>query len=246
LARAAGKGMAPPLGKLINNGRKKVRYEALTQQVYESIKGEILDMRLKPGDRLTIDALARDMGVSISPVRETLARLLAERLVEFKPYSGYVVAQLPSKKYFIDMVSTRILLECHAVRIGAPRRSETIIRELEEALAGMDSHSLGTRYRDFRGYLEWDIRFHGLLIRSAENEVLIQIYEDLRSLNQFSRLYLYIGKQINQSRVRTEHEAILKAYREGDGEKAARAVRSHLESTGKNIEKIGEPSAMMV
>ncbi|HIJ64575.1 MAG TPA: GntR family transcriptional regulator [Candidatus Hydrogenedentes bacterium] len=233
------------MAKLKLNSRKKIKHEALTHQIYDLIKGEILDMRLKPGERLTIDTLAREMGVSISPVREALARIQAERLVERKPYAGYVVAQLPSKQYFIDMISTRALLECHAARIGAPRKSKTLIRGLVQALHGMNTHYLGTRYKDFRGYLTWDIKFHELLIRSTDNEVLVQIYEDLRSLNQLSRLYMYIGKQIDQERVHREHEAILEAYREGDGEKAAEAVRRHLESTRKNLECIDEPSLTM-
>ena len=92
----------------------KVKCEALAGRVYEAIKEAILDLKLAPGARVNMDQLARELGVSISPIREALIRLTGERLVVFKSYSGYAVTPLPDKKSLLDLVDARLLMESHA------------------------------------------------------------------------------------------------------------------------------------
>ncbi len=67
----------------------------LATRAYEALREQILDQTIKPGARLNIDQLTGALGVSSSPIREALARLLSERLVSFAPYIGYSAATAP-------------------------------------------------------------------------------------------------------------------------------------------------------
>src|ERR1700704_5907696 len=101
----------------------KIGRLGLTDRVHEKLKELILDQKLGPGAYLNIDKLCRQLNVSTSPLREALARLSAERLVQFEPFIGYSVAEVPDKKYYTDLMDVRLLLECYAARIGAPQCS---------------------------------------------------------------------------------------------------------------------------
>lgn len=217
-------------------GQMKASKNGLAADIYGSIKKKILDVESEPGTRLIIDKLARELGVSSSPVRESLSRLLAERLVVFRPNSGYVVADLPDKQYFADLIEYRVLVECEAVKIGAPRRDHAILKRLHEAMWEMDRLPLGRTYEEFQEFSSWDAKFHLTLIESTGNQVMVQSYSDLQSHLHLSRLYRHQLKQVDKEDVLRDHMEIIKAFDEGDGEAAARTVRKHVEHTRKMLQ----------
>ncbi len=208
----------------------------LAAEVYEIIKKKILDVETVAGVRLNIDQLARGHGVSSSPVREALARLLSERLVVFKRFAGYVVAELPDKQYFADLIEYRLLLECHAVRLGAPRRDRDTLKRMHDAAWEMERLPLGRTYEEFHEFNLWDARFHMAMIHSAGNRVFVQSYEDLRPHLQLSRLYLRQRRQVEKEAVVKDHLAIINAFEAGDVEASVEAARAHVEHTRKMLE----------
>src|SRR5436190_18532101 len=107
--------------------RMKIGRLGLTDRVHEKLKELILDQKLGPGTYLNIDKLCGQLNVSSSPLREALARLSAERLVRFEPFIGYSVAEVPDRKYYLDLMDVRFLLECHAARIGAAKKNTSCI-----------------------------------------------------------------------------------------------------------------------
>ncbi len=211
--------------------RSKPLANGLTAEVFEAIKKKILDVEAQPGTRLVIDRLVQELGVSSSPVREALARLLAERLVLFKPNSGYIVADLPDRHYFADLIEFRLLLECQAVRIGAPQCDLEILKQLHEAIWEMERLPLGRSYDQFQQFSHWDAKFHLALVASAGNRVMIQCYSDLKSHMQLSRLYRHQRIQVEKEDVLRDHKAISKAFDAGDSEAAATTVLEHIEHT---------------
>lgn len=203
----------------------------LAEQTYEAIKERILDQTLAPGSRLNIDSLARDLAVSSSPIREALARLEAERLVTSELYTGYAVAPKPSASYLAALTDYRLVVESHCALVGAPRGRKAVLTQLRQAYEKMAAVPLlGTRYREYRRFVEWDGKFHQVLVDSAENEVMSTTYSSLHALLIQSRLYrTREGGSTPSSEVMSEHQAILAAFEAGDGEAAAAAVRAHLE-----------------
>ncbi len=203
----------------------------LAEQTYEAIKERILDQTLAPGSRLNIDSLARELAVSSSPIREALARLEAERLVISELYAGYAVAPKPSASYLAALTDYRVVVESHCALVGAPKRKKAVLSQLRQAYEKMAAVPLlGTRYREYRRFVEWDGKFHQVLVDSAENEVMSTTYSSLHALLIQSRLYrTREGGSTPSSEVMSEHTAILAAFEAGDGEAAAAAVRAHLE-----------------
>ena len=212
-------------------GAPAITRRTLSEQTYEALKERILDQRLLPGTRLNIDALARDLSVSSSPIREALVRLDAEKLVISELYSGYSVAPHPTLKYLHDLLDHRIVIEGHCARVGAAKRSRVVIgamRQLSERMAAMPR--IGTKYREYRRFVEADGRFHQLLVDSAENEVMSTTYSSLNAIILQSRLYLNRrGGSAPSDAVVHEHSRIFEAFAAGDGAEAEAAIRDHLE-----------------
>lgn len=203
----------------------------LAEQAYEALKERILDQTLPPGARLNIDNLSRELAVSSSPIREALARLEAERLVVSELYTGYAVAPRPSAAYLAALVDYRIVIEAHCALVGAPKKKKTVITQMRQAFEKMSAVPLlGTRYKEYRRFVEWDGKFHQVLVDSAENEVMSVTYSSLHALLIQSRLYRNReGGNTALPEVMSEHRAILDAFEAGDGEAAAKAIRDHLE-----------------
>lgn len=234
--------------KTVGVARSIVR-TTLAEQTYEAIKERILDQTLIPGSRLNIDSLSRELQVSSSPIREALARLEAERLVVSELYAGYAVAPKPSASYLASLTEFRIVVEAHCAEVGAPKRRKSVVAQMRQAYEKMAAVPLlGTRYREYRRFVEWDGKFHQILVDSAENEVMSSTYESLHALLIQSRLYRNReGGSTPSSEVVGEHLTILEAYEAGDGAAAAAAVRAHLEGgrrrlINREIERSGKPA----
>src|SRR5882757_1223321 len=112
----------------------RVRRSTLGEEVYETLKALVMEHTLPPGDRINIDALARELDVSPTPVREALARLESDGLVRKRPLAGYTVTPLLTRHEFTDMFDMRLVLEGTAARWAA-QRADTVQRELIRAEA---------------------------------------------------------------------------------------------------------------
>lgn len=211
---------------------KPLQRTTVTEQIYEDIKERIIDQTLAPGVRLNIDALARELSVSSTPVREALARLEREQLVLLEFYAGYSVAPPPRPDYLEGLLDFRILWEGHCALLGAPLRRPDTLRTMEQCVKKMRAtRRLGTRYREYRKFTDEDSSFHQAIIDSARNPAMTKIYAGLHIILLQSRLYLTRSSTGAPSpAVLAEHERILAAFLAGDGEAARDAVQSHLES----------------
>jgi DNA-binding GntR family transcriptional regulator len=231
--------MTTPAG----NARRVLTKSTLAEQVYEVLKARILDGALEPGARLNIDALSKDLTVSSSPIREALARLEMEKLIVSELYSGYSVSPSPSPEYLNQILDFRILLEGECARIGASRSEPKVIDALTKVFTAMSkTHRLGTRYLQYRKFVQADSQFHLIIVNSAENEVFAEIYSKLHAMagthaiQLQSRLYLSRHHHPTSSDdVLTEHRAIIEAFEKGDGRGAEQALRNHLENGRKRV-----------
>src|SRR5664280_1210940 len=90
--------------------------QILTDMVYETVKGLLMDHRIEPGVRINIDQLARDLTVSPTPIREALARLESDGLVSKEPLRGYTATPLFDLPSFLQLYEMRGFLEPIAAR----------------------------------------------------------------------------------------------------------------------------------
>ena len=133
--------------------------------LYSRLKSKVVGFDIRPGERLNEVALARELGVSRTPLREALNRLVAERLVEFRPGAGFFCRMLEPQAIF-DLYEMRQVLEVTAVRLAVVRASD------EELIALRDEFR--QRGQDVTGLTiaqaaERDEAFHIGIARASGN-----------------------------------------------------------------------------
>ncbi|WHY71771.1 GntR family transcriptional regulator [Fictibacillus enclensis] len=205
--------------------------QSVVSQIREYIKGEILDQRLKPGEKVTINQIAGELSCSIVPVREALSSLYAEGLVDFTPYRGYIVTPLLDQKAFKQLYETRKILELNAMELAVEHITEDAILQLESILeeSQITIPDLPV-YTQFRPFIDADEKFHIYLFEIAGNPYLLQAWKGLNIHLHNSRLYHPKG-QVDVKEGTEEHRQIIAALKNRDLEQVLQAMEKHLEGS---------------
>ena len=222
----------------METARPKIERVALLDQVYDLLKERVLDRTYRPGDKLNVDALARELSVSSTPIRESLARLVAEGLARAEPFVGFFVEDMPSRDYYEQLYDFRLVIEPWAAAETARRRPADTLAVLQESVDAMKHGTLSKRYARYRGFAEADEGFHVAIVAGTGNEPAMNAYEDLRIHLHLSRLYIDRDQDTDESR--TQHAAILEAIRAGRSKEAAAHMREHLRTSKEKL--LGEPT----
>lgn len=194
-----------------------IRRSVLSDAVHESLKSLILEHRLAPEDRLNIDALARELQVSPTPVREALARLESEGLVRKRPLAGYTVSPLLTRDEFNHMFDMRIVLEGSAARWAASRATRT-----DRAAITAEAD---TPFPADAQFTALDARFHDLVATGAANPLLRDAITRLHAHLHLHRLYFpYTETHTTLG----EHRRVAAAITTGDPSAAESAMLAHL------------------
>lgn len=231
--RATTSGMPPPRP----GGR-------LADDVYDTLLGQLMSLRIEPGSRVTIDVLARELGVSQTPIRDALNRMEAEGLVVRVPHAGYRIPPQITRQRFEDMLEVRLLLEPAAARRSAERASLEQVSGLRRMLVEMAELEGGAGLMAYGAFGLRDAAFHDLVALSAENQV---IRETLARLHSHVHLFrLHRDTQVTHLAM-AEHEDVVAAIAARDPDAAAYAMRRHILRSGQRfgrlfdeIERAGE------
>jgi DNA-binding GntR family transcriptional regulator len=198
------------------------------EMLYERFKQCIIARQWLPGQQLNIDRLAREYNVSITPVREALARLSADKLVMATQHRGYTVAPPPSTARMAELFAVRLLLEPPAARGAAlhisPHELDSL-RALHEAIA---ARGAGADYAAMQAFAERNRAFHELIFRINGNDVLSEVYGQLNYHVVIGHVFHVHGVP-DVPEVMAEHAAILDALAAHDPDAAAQAMRVHIE-----------------
>jgi DNA-binding GntR family transcriptional regulator len=211
---------APPVPRL------PVRH-LLADDVYESIRAMIMDHEIAPGERVSIDGLARDLQVSQTPIREALARLESEALVSKEPLRGYSVASLLTREALEDLYELRLLLEPWAAARTAQGTTDDGLARLNAELATCPAASEGSRtnYQAYRLTLAHDGRFHDLIAELCGSAQVRAAFE--RTHAHLHLFRLGYGRDYDALTLE-EHRAIVDAVAARSPEDAEAAMRTHL------------------
>ena len=194
---------------------------SLSKVVSEKIRGQILDGKLRPGERLVEDKLSAELGVSRVPVREALRELSAEGLVRLERHRGASVTEI-TPQMVAELVEVRALLEGLNARLAAQRHDPAIIRQLGEVLKrGNAAADSGTAEQLARLNGE----FHERLAEASRNSVLSDV---MRGLRERTSLAFALNGRSRAREDWQEHAGILAAVIAGDGELAALLATRHV------------------
>ncbi|TNM69618.1 GntR family transcriptional regulator [Streptomyces sp. NP160] len=199
----------------------------LGDEVYDQLVSRLLSHQLAPGDRITVDALSRELGVSQTPIREALTRMEAGGVVVRTHLAGYRVAPELDRRSFDDLVELRLLLEPVAAQHAAERTTPEqldALRELASAMEAQESGPDGTQ--DYAAFAGLDARFHDAVAEAAGSALL---REALARLHTHLKLFrLSSGRRVLTEAL-AEHRAVVDAVAAGDPDAAAAAMREHVE-----------------
>lgn len=196
--------------------------QRLADQVYDVLRGRILDRSLVSGDRLSVPLLASELKLSRSPVREAVQRLVVEGLAEEQLHRGARVAGVDAAD-LADVFAVREALEGLAASLAAARDTEGLVAALR---ASITDHTAAIAADDEKAILAADQAFHQALLSAAHNPHLDRALGPLLGRAQVAMLSGDLSRWPRKALA--EHKAILAAIRAGDPGAAERAARDHV------------------
>jgi len=210
---------------LIETGR--VARVGLAEQVYETLEHRILNMEYQGGERLNIDQIARELGVSSTPARDALTRLSAERLVVFAPYTGFTVRTAPGPDELRESFDARCCIEVVATVRAASRLSAedlSILQELNDKIANAQYTSLA---ESFLHLTRTNREFHRTIVSRCGNRFLVEAWENLNH-DELVAFTLHVRGVPDVERIVEEHQAIIVALECDDSVALEQAVTRHI------------------
>jgi DNA-binding GntR family transcriptional regulator len=217
--------MADDAGGLGLSGRPPEVRNA-TAVAVEVIRQAVLAGDLEPGRRLKESDLANELGLSRTPVREALLVLQAEGLIEAFRNRGAVVPKRTAED-MLGIYQLRALLEGHACRLAARSAQPADLEELQASCDRFDQIPEG----DIEELVAENMKFHGIIMRLAENPRLHQM---VRSVTELPLIYRsYIWRFADQQRISGEaHRNITRALGKQNGERAEMIMKEHVLAAG--------------
>jgi DNA-binding GntR family transcriptional regulator len=197
--------------------------ELLSDHIRNALTDEIASGLLAPGVDLDEQDLADRFGASRTPVREALRQLAVTGLVEIRPRRGVIVTQTTPER-IMEMFETSAEVEATCVRIATYRitpieRGKLI--EMHDASAALVERG------DLDGYDKFNREFHEVIYGATHNAFMAEQALAIRNrLKAFRRTQLRHSNRLARSR--EEHDAIMTAIAQGDGEEASRRMRAHM------------------
>lgn len=203
---------------------------SLTSAVLARLRAEILSSRLKPGEKMLIAGLAECLGVSLSAVREALARLAAEGLVQGEDQRGFRVSPV-SVEDLRDITRTRVDLESMALRRAlelGDARWEAGIRDAHARLAATPLPRPGEAGPRFERWRARHQEFHLALVAGCQSRWLLRFRH---ILFEQSERYRFLAYGVRPRDIAGEHRRIMRLTLARDVKAAVSALGHHLTLT---------------
>lgn len=212
-----------------DGGRFKVS-PSLRHDVRSHLRNLILDGTLKPGDRIVESRLAREMGISQTPVREALRELEQMGLVVSYPNRGSSVRTVEPRDAD-EMYTLRAHLESMAITLALPKLTDVDLDALDGLIDGMieagdnDDPDLLTQL---------DTRFHESILEHSGHRLLLATWQGISPLN-WTMMTVIRLKDRNLRELAERHRPIVDALRARDDARAVRAIQDHVLVLGEKV-----------
>lgn len=203
----------------------KLRRATLSEDAYGAVRGILLDAkRFRPGDKISVEELSRDLGVSRSPVWSAISRLEAEGLVNVSPRKGVFLVGFEPEK-LRALFEVREALECMAARLAAERIMEG---ELKIAAACITRQRAALKAKDVGAYSVATLAFHQAVTDGARNPLIARqlsaVYDQVHAIcgGRLAKIG-WPGRRLNIE----DHAKLVYELRRRDVDGAERITRVH-------------------
>lgn len=203
------------------------RYDTLADRAYGQLREALITGSFHPGQKLTIRKIAAILGVSATPARDAISRLLSERVLECDAKRNVFAPRLDAEK-LSHIYALRIALEGLAAELAAPHIDESKIRQLEQIqialIAAMDRE-------DYKRVLVENERFHFGIYSESGNPMLLEVIEQLWVKLGPTMNFLYPSYHHSRTGV-AHHLAVIEALRNRRPDDVRRAIEADLRDGG--------------
>ena len=218
------------------SARSVLELRPLTEQTYDWIKERIFTGRFKPGERISIDDVARALGVSRTPVRDAIHRLAFEGLTVVSARRSSAIARL-SNAALADVYAARRIVE-PAIAAAATRLAKAsdlgALERIQREWGTLDPSAIYHSFAAHSRYSELDVRFHQRIAATLANERIDRLIRELAVQRQVAPRLFGSGYDGPARRI-AEHRAILDAIASRDPARASDAMRAHIENSEREL-----------
>lgn len=227
---------------------RQVRGVSMAEQARESVRAAILDGSIRPGERITIEQLAMDLGTSRTPVREALKALEQDGLVRLLPHRGAVVESVAIEEVY-HRYTIRAMLEGYAAELACKAGATHIEDKLEancEELEALVRRAKSNDPEPIQRMAELNQEFHSIIRDGSGSTTLARLLESLRNPVAYTNSH---WGDPERRRVSLEfHREIVDAFRRRRPRAARRAMERHLHEARNTLTASpeGEPNESAV
>lgn len=217
--------------------RRRTPKSSVRERAYLHIQRKIASGELSAGQAISELSLAKELGISRTPIREALGQLAAEGLLEQSPNRRAVVVKL-TRQDTIELYELREALEVYAVGKAARqllRRADLDkLQSLTDAILTLKdeldrSGKSGLDQEQMHRFVAYDLGFHTLLMRLATNPRILKVVNETRLLTRIFaiRRQGHTGSLLED--IHRRHSEVVRAIAEQDPQRAMRAISEHIQ-----------------
>lgn len=203
---------------------KPVKKENLSVRVYTEIREALINGQYEPGERLIIGELAQELGVSITPVREAIFRLISEQGLEMQAATAVYVPYVNSEK-----LSEIQQIRFHLEGMGAAEAAKKITRKQLDNLVALQEQFIGSTSSDPKRASYLNRKFHFAILEASRMPILINTVESFWVITgPILKIFHVKTAGLDYSGGQHRHEAVLAALKAGDPAAATKAIQADL------------------
>jgi len=210
---------------------RRLDRRSLAERVADELRDLVLLEKLAPGASIPERETAEALGVSRTPLRESLRILAAEGLVDVAPNRPPTVAN-PSIVELASLLKVQGVLEALAGELACENANEGEIEQIREIEAAMQATSDTSEPLEF---FQLDMKFHSLIVSASCNKPLILTHRNYNSRLWRAR-FISSRQRVNRPGTLQQHSTIVQALENRDGPACAEALKTHLQAGFENIE----------
>lgn len=204
--------------------------QPLRQQAYEYVLQRIISGEFTPGMQLSETRLAREIGISPTPLREAYRQLAGEGLVEHRPHTGAFVRTF-SVDEIRDLYELREVVEARCAAKATQLMNKKQTDQLEDLNATMRTVTAeaSASARMPREFLEADWLFHSMILESSGNAAFLRVMREYQALAKIMLVNRYPHTPEQTSAALDQHEEITEAIKNHDPARAESSMKAHIE-----------------
>jgi len=200
---------------------------SLASRAKDLIRAAIFDGKIRPEQRLTIERIADELGISRTPVREALKALESDGVVQLLPRRGAIVASYSRQEIF-DRYTIRAMVEGHAGALACERQSKTLAKDLRrdcETLARLIAEA-APEIGAVRPLIEANATFHGRILKASGSTTSSRVLDTL-TMPVAYRVFIWQALENRQRSLRW-HERIAEAFAARRADEVRQLMQDHL------------------